>query len=64
MKQYSVNLKQEIKANVLINADNKTEAKEIAEELISDSKMQHLIDPDNLEEVGCEDWKVDFVDEY
>ena len=64
MKQYQVNLKQEVTASVVVNADNKTEAKEIAQELIEDNKMQHLINPNDLEGIGCEDWRVGDVNEY
>ena len=64
MKQYSVKLKQEVTASVVVNADNKTDAKEIVQELIEDNKMQHLILPDDLEGIGCQDWKVDYIEEY
>ena len=63
MKKYEITLKQEVEATLIFKADNKTEAKELVEELIEDNKMQHLIDVD-IEGLECDEWKVKSVEEY
>lgn len=63
MKEYEVILKQEVEGTLLIKADTKAEAKVLIQELINDSKMQHLIqDVDN--DLDCESWEIKSVEDY
>ena len=63
MKDYKVRIKQDVTASLNIKADNKAEAKEVVEELIESSKIQHLIDVD-VEGLECDEWSVKSVEDY
>ena len=71
MKEYVVKLKQEIvvEGQVVIQADNKTDAKEVINDLIEDSKIQNLItdgDGDFIKDnnLECDEWKITSVEDY
>lgn len=63
MKEYEITLEQSVEGTLLVKADTKAEAKEIAKELIDDNKMQHLIR--NVDEdLECDGWTVKSVEDY
>ena len=69
MKSYKVTLTQKVEGELVLQADNKTDAKEIINDLIRDNKMQNLItdmDGDfiNNENLECDGWEIDLVEEY
>lgn len=69
MKSYRVALTQKVEGELVLQAENKTDAKEIINDLIADNKMQNLImdingdfiDNENLE---CDAWEIELVEEY
>lgn len=71
MKEYKVCLKQEkvVEGIVIIQADNKTHAKEVINDMIEASVMQNIITDDdgdfiNHDNLECEEWKIDCIEDY
>ena len=69
MKSYKVTLTQKVEGELVLQADNKTDAKEIINDLIRDNKIQNLItdmDGDfiNNENLECDAWEIELVEEY
>ena len=62
MKEYEVTLEQKVTGTMVIKAKNKAEAKEVVEELVSNFKMQHLIQ--DVEELACDNWDVVSINDY
>ena len=71
MKEYKVFLKQEkiVEGEIIIQADNKTHAKEVIKDMTEATVIQNLIQDedgdfikdDNLE---CDEWKIESVEDY
>ncbi len=62
MKEYKVTIKQEVETEIKIRTNSEDEAQEVVESLISDDKIQHLID-DEEDLLECDEWEVDNVEE-
>ena len=62
MKRYAVQLKQDVTSTMFLNAENKVEAKRIANDIIEDCVAENFVDPDFTENINHDYWNVSCIE--